>query len=91
MNICISGVERATTAVAKKCKYELLSHVRSFVTSWTVIHQPPLSMGFSKAGILEWVANSLLQGIFPPQGWNPGLPHCRQILYHVSHQGSPKE
>ena len=32
---------------------------------------------------------SLLQGIFPPQGSNPGLPHCRQILYCLSHQGSP--
>ena len=32
---------------------------------------------------------SLLQGIFPTQGWNPGLPHCRQILYHLSHRGSP--
>ena len=32
---------------------------------------------------------SLLQGIFPIQGSNPGLPHCRQILYHLSHQGSP--
>ena len=30
-----------------------------------------------------------LQGIFPTQGLNPGLPHCRQILYHLSHQGSP--
>ena len=32
--------------------------------------------------------HALLQGIFPIQGWNPGLPHCRQILYHLS-QGSP--
>ena len=32
----------------------------------------------------------LLQGIVPTQGLNPGLPHCRQILYHLSHQGSPK-
>ena len=32
---------------------------------------------------------SLLQGIFPIQGSNPGLPHCRQILYQLSHQGSP--
>ena len=31
------------------------------------------------------------QGIFPTQGSNPGLPHCRQILYHLSHQGSPKQ
>ena len=30
----------------------------------------------------------LLQEIFPTQGLNPGLPHCRQTLYHLSHQGS---
>ena len=30
---------------------------------------------------------SLLQGIFPIQGSNPGLPHCRQIPYQLSHQG----
>ena len=33
---------------------------------------------------------SLLQGIFPTQGLNPGLPHYTQILYHLSHQGSPQ-
>ena len=32
----------------------------------------------------------LLQGIFPNQGSNSGLPHCRQILYQLSHQGSPR-
>ena len=32
---------------------------------------------------------SLLQGIFPTQGSNPGLLHCRQILYQLNHQGSP--
>ena len=31
----------------------------------------------------------LLQGIFPTQGLNPGLLHCRQTLYRLSHQGSP--
>ena len=31
---------------------------------------------------------SLLQGIFPTQGSNPGLPHCRQSLYQLSHKGS---
>ena len=30
----------------------------------------------------------LLQGIFSIQGSNPGLPHCRQIVYHLSHQES---
>ena len=31
-----------------------------------------------------------LQGIFQTQGLNPGLPHCRWILCHLSHQGSPR-
>ena len=34
--------------------------------------------------------HTLLQGIFPMQGLNPGLPYCRWILYHLSHQGSPR-
>ena len=33
---------------------------------------------------------SLLQGILPTQGSNPGLPHCRWILYQLSYQGSPR-
>ena len=33
--------------------------------------------------------HALLQGIFSTQGLNSGLPHCRQILYQLSHQGSP--
>ena len=33
---------------------------------------------------------SLLQGIFPTQRLNPGLPHCRQILYQLSHNRSPR-
>ena len=35
-------------------------------------------------------SHSLLQGIFPAQGLNPGLPHCRWILYQLSHKGSPR-
>ena len=33
---------------------------------------------------------ALLRGIFPTQGSNPGLPHCRRILYQLSHKGSPR-
>ena len=33
---------------------------------------------------------SLLQGIFPTQGLNPGLLDCRRILYQLSHKGSPR-
>ena len=32
--------------------------------------------------------HALLQGVFPTQGLNMGLPHCSQILCHLSHQGS---
>ena len=34
--------------------------------------------------------HALLQGILPTQELNPGLPHCRQILYQMSRQGSPQ-
>ena len=33
--------------------------------------------------------HALLQGIFPTQGWNPGLLHCNQIPHQLNHQGSP--
>ena len=42
----------------------------------------------SQARILGWIAIALLQGIFLTQGSKPGLLHYRQILYHLSHQGS---
>ena len=35
-----------------------------------------------------WCCHVRLQGIIPAQGSNPGLPHCRWILYHLSHQGN---
>ena len=67
---------------------ESLSHVQFHVTPWTVAHQAPLVMEFFRqnAGV---GSPSLLQGIFPTQGLNPGVPLCRQILYHLSHRGSP--
>ena len=45
--------------------------------------------GILQARILEWVAFPF-PGDLPTQGSNPGLPHCRQILYQLSHQGSPR-
>ena len=71
------------------CKF--LSHVQFFVTPWTIAHQAPLPMGILQARILEWVAMPFCRGSSQPRGSNPGLPHCRrQILYHLSHQGSPR-
>ena len=45
-------------------------------------------MGFSRQEYWSG-CHSLLQGIFLTQGSNPGLLHCREILYRLSHQGSP--
>ena len=67
---------------------KLLSCVRLFATPWTVAYQAPPSMGFSRQEYWHGVFHFLLQRIFPTQGLNPGLPHCRQTLYCLSHQGS---
>ena len=60
----------------------------SFVTSWTVDRQAPLSMGFPRQ---EYCSGQhfLLQGILPNQGSNPGLLYCKWIPYSLSHQGRP--
>ena len=42
--------------------------------------------GMLQAGILGMGSLSLLQGIFPTQGSNPGLLQCRRILYQLSHK-----
>ena len=67
-----------------------LSRVRLFATPWTAAYQAPLSMGFSGNGT-GVDCHFLLQGIFPTQGSNLGLPHHRQTLYRLSHQGSPND
>ena len=64
---------------------KLLSHVWLFEAPWT-IYSPWNSPGQNtRVGSFP-----LLQGIFPTQGSNPGFPHCRWILYQLSHKGSPK-
>ena len=64
--------------------WKSLSHVRLFATPWTI-----QSMEFSRPEY--WSGSlSLLQGIFPTQGSNPGHSHCRRILYQLSHKASPR-
>ena len=65
------------------------SHVWLFATPWTVTHQAPLSIEFSRQEYWNGFQYSLLQGLFPTQGSNRVLLHCRQILYCLSHQGRP--
>ena len=47
--------------------------------------------GILHARILKWVAISFSRGIFPSQGSNLDLLHCRQILYQLRYQGSSIE
>ena len=68
-------------------KVKLLSHVQLFATPWTVACQAPPSMGFSRQEYWSGLSFPSL-GIFPTQGSNRGLLHCRQTLYHLSHKGS---
>ena len=66
-----------------------LSRVRLFATPWTVAYQAPLSMGFSR----QWYWSGLpfpSPADLPNPGIERGLPHCRQTLYCLSHQGSQK-
>ena len=64
--------------------------VQLFANLWTVPHQALLSQEVLQARTLEWVAMPSSRGPSQPRGLNPGLPHFRQILYQLSHQGSPR-
>ena len=66
-------------------KWKSLSQVQLFVTPWTIYS--PWNSPSQNTGVGSL---SLLQGISTTQGSNPVLPHCRQILYQLSHQGSPR-
>ena len=63
-------------------KWKSLSHVQLFATP---CNNSPWNCPGQNTGV---GSRSLLQGIFSTQGLNPGLPHCRRILYQLSHQGS---
>ena len=65
---------------------------RSYLTLWPHGLKPSklLCPWNSPGKNTEVGCHSLLQGIFPTQGSNPGLPHWKQILYQVSHKGSPR-
>ena len=83
---------RSTGEWWKDCAVCVLSHSvvsHSFATPWTVACQPPLSMGFSRQEYRSGLP-CLLQGIFPTQGLNPCLLHCRWILYPLSLPGKPR-
>ena len=61
----------------------------TLVSPWTVARQAPLSMGFSRQEYWSGLPFPSPGDIFPTQELNPGLLHCRQILYWLSYEGSP--
>ena len=60
---------------------------QSCPTLWPHVLYPPWNSPDQNTGV---DGHSLLQGFFPTQGSSPGLPHCRSILYQLSHEGSPR-
>ena len=64
------------------------THTRTFISNslWPYGLYSPWNSPGQNTGVSS---HSLLQGIFPTHGSNPGLPHCRWILYQLSHRGSP--
>ena len=66
-----------------------LSHAWLFATPWTVACTKLLHPWDFQGKTTGVGCHFLLQGIFPTQGSNPGLSHCRQTLYLLSHQRSP--
>ena len=65
---------------------------QSCLTLWDPMDcSPPASCvcEILQARIWDWVVIPFSRGIFPTQGSNLGLLHCKQILYHISHQGNP--
>ena len=70
-----------SSLVAKSCP--------TLATPWTVAHQAPMSMGFSRQEYWSGLPFPS-PGDFPDPGIELGLLHYRQILYRLSYDGSPK-
>ena len=72
------------------CVLSCINCVQLFAAPWTIAHQFPLPWEFpgKNTGV---GCRFLLQGNFLTQGSNPSLPHCRQTLYCLNYQGSPRD
>ena len=87
---CIMSSPKRTPGKKEKWKWKLFSPVWLFVTPWTVALQASLSLAFSRQECWSELPFPS-PGDLPDPGSNPGLLHCRWILYYPSHQGSPGE
>ena len=85
----MSGELQASKSLVKTAEWLFFkwSESRSVVSNSLRLHG--LCSPWNSPGQNTGVSSlSLLQGIFPTQGLNPGLPHCRRILNQVSHKRS---
>ena len=73
--------------VKVKVKMKSLSRVRLFGIPWPVAYQASLSMGFSRQEYWSGLPFPSPENLPDPE-LNPGLSHCRQTLFFLSHQGS---
>ena len=97
--VCSSQGESQTLS-SLTCKRKSESESRSVVSDSLQPHGLVMSDSLQPHGLYSlWNSpgqntnvgsRSLLQGIFPTQGLKPGLPHCRRILYPLSHKRSPR-
>ena len=76
--VCVCESENVSCAILSKSLQPYGLQPAGLLCPW---NSPGKNTGVSKY--------SLLQGIFLTQGSNLGLLHCRQILYHLSHQEGP--
>ena len=74
------GIGLQNTPVCHCCCYCLVLSCVCFAIPWTVAHQAPLSVGFSRQGY--WAAIPFSREIFLTQGSIPHLLHCKWVLYH---------
>ena len=70
--------------IEKKVKVKSLSRVGLFATPWTVAHQAPLSMGFSRQEYWNGLPFPF-PGDLPDPGIEPGSPAFQAVLYCLSH------
>ena len=81
-----NGIQRQKKLCERMWAWSVVS---DSATPWTVAHHAPLSMGYSRQEYGSG-CHFLLQGIFPTQGSNWHLLHCRRILYHWAIWKAPK-
>ena len=83
----VASGPRTTGLVLEPAPSEIVKVTHSCPTLWPHELYSPCNFPGKNTGVGSL---SFLQGIFPTQGSNPGLPHGRQILSQLSHKGSPR-